>query len=104
MSYHIEVFEPIVDPSNDNIDVFVCFANGAKYVATFLTLAFVVETMKSDKTLGDRCEGHYFFWTDAIIVDVLSLESFDRVVKDLLDTGDFNFAFVFVESEQPSQN
>jgi hypothetical protein len=97
LKFRIESNEPIQNPLNDNVDVFVRFDGGPSYVATFVTKAYIEEQLNECRKTGEHCNGLYFFWTDLIIVEMLSYENFERVVKDLIATADFEYAFSSAE-------
>jgi len=82
-----------VDPLNDNVDVFVYFADGKKYVATFFTARNIAAIMQRHRQSGESANGAYFWAADAIIVERLDMSTIERVVADLLARDIFDKAF-----------
>jgi hypothetical protein len=92
-NYEVQVVEKQFDARDDNVDVFVYFADGRKYVATFFTLQNVQSIMARHRETGESAGGRYFWAADAIIVDRLDAKTIETVVADLLMSGEFEVAF-----------
>ena len=82
-----------INPTDDNVDVFVYFADGRKYVATFFTLANIRSLMRKDRDTGECAAGLYFWASDMLIVERLDRETIERTIADLMHTGEFEKAF-----------
>jgi hypothetical protein len=82
-----------LNPADDNADVFVYFADGRKYVATFFTLANIESIMKTYRATGECADGLYFWASDMVIVERLDRETVERAVADLIRSGEFEKAF-----------
>lgn len=82
-----------VNPVDDNVDVFVYFADGRKYVATFFTVANIQSIMRKDRATGECAGGLYFWASDMIVVERLDRETVERTVADLMRSGEFEKAF-----------
>lgn len=82
-----------VNTADDNVDVFVYFADGRKYVATFFTLANIQSIMRKDRTTGECAGGLYFWASDMIVVERLDRETVEQTVADLVQSGEFEKAF-----------
>ena len=85
--------EAITDAEQDNADVFVYFADGRKYVATFFTLKNVATIMERHRSTDESAGGIYFWATDAIIVERLDRAVIEKTVADLLSHKVFEQAF-----------
>ena len=82
-----------IDPADDNVDVFVDFANGTRYTATFFTLENVRTLMERYRETGECAHGLYSWASHMIIVERLTKAHVERTVADLLVTGEFTRAF-----------
>jgi hypothetical protein len=93
--YTIEFFPPeyVPDAVDDNVDVFVRFADGRAYVATVYTLANVATLLARWRQSGECASGTYFWSTNMFIVERLTEDVLARTVKDLLETGEFYQVF-----------
>ena len=93
-SYVVEMLEHLdLDPADDNVDVFVYFADGRRYVATFFTLANIQSIMHKDRGTGECAGGLYFWASDMIVVERIDRETVERTVVDLMKSGLFEKAF-----------
>jgi hypothetical protein len=82
-----------IDPNDDNVDVFVEFASGERFVATFFTLDNIKSLMAAHRETGECAHGLYLWSTHMIVVDRLTRVNVERVVADLLGSGEFTSAF-----------
>ncbi|HKO57800.1 MAG TPA: hypothetical protein VJ276_18170 [Thermoanaerobaculia bacterium] len=83
-----------LNPDDDNVDVFVYFADGKKkYVATFFTVSNIQSVMRKDRGTGECAGGLYFWASNMIVVERLDRETVERTVADLMRTGEFEKAF-----------
>lgn len=80
-------------PLDENIDVEVVFEDGTKYVATFFTLENIQALFQKNRKTGECCSGLYFWASDLILVQRLTLENVQRTVADLMEQGEFETAF-----------
>ncbi|MCA1596950.1 MAG: hypothetical protein LC772_11075 [Chloroflexi bacterium] len=87
------VGEDGLDGDNHNFDVEVRFADGSRHTATFFTLRNIQLLMDRHKETGECASGLYFYTTDMIIVEKLTLAAIVETVRDLIAEGDFRFAF-----------
>lgn len=81
------------DPHVDNVDVEVELDDGRRFCATFFTLENIRRLFAKNKTTGECHSGLYFWATDMIIVEVLTLDTIEKTVKDLLACREFESAF-----------
>ena len=82
-----------LNAADDNVDVFVYFADGRKYAATFFTVANIQSIMKRYRSSGECADGLYFWASDLVIVERLDRETVERTVADLIGSGEFEKAF-----------
>lgn len=93
LNYEVRLMDKQLDVYDDNVDVFVYFADGRKYVATFFTLKNIGSLMSRYRETGESAGGRYFWAADAIIVDRLDPKTIETAVADLLASGEFGSAF-----------
>jgi hypothetical protein len=94
-----------VDPNDDNVDVFVNFTNGVRYVATFFALANLRTLLEKYRQTGE-CAGGTFVWsTYMIVVEHLTREAVEKTVADLIATGEFGRAFEgpYTDTNEPTE-
>lgn len=77
------------DPSNDNTDVSVTFADGAQWAATFFTYANIARLTEKNRRTGECMSGAYFWAKDMLLVDEVTRERIEAVVAQLLSEGTF---------------
>ena len=82
-----------IDPSDDNVDVFVEFESGLRFVATFFTLENIRSLMATYRETGERAHGLYLWSSYMIVVERLTKANVERVVADLIESGEFASAF-----------
>jgi hypothetical protein len=82
-----------IDPADDNVDVFVWFETGAHYSATFFT-PLNIQTLLAKYAESGECAGGLYHWAaNMVVVARLTKENVERVVADLLSSGEFTGAF-----------
>ena len=79
----------IWDLKNDNVDIEVKLSNGKRYGATFFTLTNIQYIFEKYKSTGECLNGLYFWSSNMIVVEKLTLEVIDLTVRDLLNNGEF---------------
>lgn len=88
------------DVDDDNVDVEVTLPDGARYAATFFTLANIQSLFRKNIQTGE-CDGGLYLWaSDMIIVRQLTQETIERAVDDLMASGEFSGAFSRLESQR----
>lgn len=93
-AYVVEILDHgELNPDDDNVDVFVYFADGRKYVATFFTASNIQSIMRKDRGTGECAGGLYFWASNMIVVERLDRETIERAVADLMRSGEFEKAF-----------
>ena len=94
--YSIVIFSGNSDPlneSDDNVDIQVNFSDGSFYAATFFTIENIKALFEKNRRSGECASGLYFFCPDMVVVETLNLDSIERVVEHLVDSGDLGIAF-----------
>jgi hypothetical protein len=82
-----------IDPADDNVDVLVDFASGERYTATFFTVDNLRSLLEKFRESGECAGGLYVWSTRMIVVERLTKANVERVIADLLDTGELPTAF-----------
>ncbi|MDF2535372.1 MAG: hypothetical protein K0R18_1531 [Bacillales bacterium] len=81
------------DLNNDNTDVFVEFDDNTKWVATFFTYSNISKLVEKNKQTGECLNGKYFWGSDMLLIDVISKERIEEVVRHLIVKGEFENIF-----------
>lgn len=81
-----------LDEENDNVDLKVYFDDGRIYSATVFTLKNIQALLERYKETGECLSGLYFYTVDMLIVERLTIEIIERVIGDLIDTGEYKSA------------
>lgn len=89
----IQIYCEGLNKDNDNIDVFVEFETGERYVATFFTISNIQEIMKRYRSTGECNHGQYFWASDMIIVEELTETTIKETIEHLLLEGEFEDIF-----------
>ena len=94
-NYHVSWVEGEmgIDTCDDNVDVIVQFESGERYVATFFTVENLRTLLRLYRNTGECAQGLYVWSTYMLVVETLTLPNVERVVADLLATGEFVRAF-----------
>ena len=93
-TYVVEILDHgKLNPEDDNVDVFVYFADGRKFVATFFTVSNIRSVMRKDRGTGECAGGLYFWASNMIVVERLDRETIERTVADLMRSNEFAKAF-----------
>jgi hypothetical protein len=93
-AYVVEILDHgNLDADDDNVDVFVYFADGRKYFATFFTVSNIRSIMRKDRGTGECAGGLYFWASNMIVVERLDRETIERAVSDLMRSSEFEKAF-----------
>ena len=82
-----------------NTDVFVRFDNGDEWVATFFTYANIASLSAKNQTTGECLAGRYFWAINMFLIDEISRERIEEVVRHLWEENETDFASVFVQVE-----
>ena len=82
-----------LNEENDNVDVNVYFDEGPSYSATFFTLKNIQALMERYKSTRECLSGLYFYSSDLIIVERLTIENIEQTVSDLIDNDEVRSSF-----------
>lgn len=82
-----------VNPADCNSDVIVSFENGAEWAATFFTYANIFALAEKNKKTGECLNGKYFWASDMILVDEITRERIEEVVRHLIQVNEFEVVF-----------
>ena len=75
-----------INADNDNVDVEVTLHDGAVYSATFFTLKNISGLLQNYRLTGECARGTYIWSADMIIVEVISVETINKSIEDLIST------------------
>jgi len=81
------------DIHNDNTDVIVEFDDSTRWVASFFTYSNISKLVEKNKRTGECLNGKYFWGSDMILVDEVSRESIEEVIKHLINEQEFEAIF-----------
>lgn len=85
--------EKPMNPVDDNVDVFVYFPDGRKYVGYFYTPQNIVTLLDRWREAGDETSGRYFWDPHAVSVSELTRDAIAVAVQSLIADGKFERAF-----------
>ncbi|MEM1319656.1 MAG: hypothetical protein AAGG75_05330 [Bacteroidota bacterium] len=77
------------DYNNGNTDVLVKLQNGDTYVAAFFTYQQIPSLIQEHQQNGAYLQGAYFQAPNMLLIDTCQPERVRRVVKHLMEEGDF---------------
>lgn len=78
---------------DDNTDVIVKFQDETEWIASFFTYANINKLIEKNKTTGECLGGRYFWSSDMILIDEISREAIEEVIKDLIKENCFESIF-----------
>ena len=81
------------NPTDGNSDVMVSFEKGAEWVATFFSYRNISTLVEKNRSSGEGLHGKYFWASDMILVDEVSRERIEEVVRHLIEVGEFESVF-----------
>jgi hypothetical protein len=81
------------DIYNDNTDVTVEFEDNTRWVASFFTYSNINKIIEKNKATGECLNGKYFWSSDMLLVDEISRERIEEVIKHLIDNNEFCYIF-----------
>jgi hypothetical protein len=81
------------DTDNDNTDVVVEFDNGTRWGASFFTYKNISKLIDENRKTGECLNGKYFWSSDMLLIDVVSRERIEEVIKHLIYENKFEFIF-----------
>lgn len=89
----IEPFRGFHDVLDDNVDVFIELEDGSRYTATLFTIENLKTLMDNYKSSGECLHGSFFWASNMLIVDNLSIHTINSVINELLKTSEFFVIF-----------
>ncbi len=101
-NYTITVFageKKKLNKKDDNVDVQVKFDNGDLYTATFFTLKNLQTLFNKYKKTGECSSGLYFYCSDMILVENMTIENIEKTISDLINEDELTSAFDFHTKE-----
>ena len=81
------------NPADDNSDVMVSFEKGDEWVATFFSYKNISTLVEKNKGSGECLQGKYFWASEMILVDEVSRERIEQVVRHLIKAEEFENVF-----------
>ena len=86
-----------IDPANGFdkgiTDVIVYLENGKKFIASFFTYSNILDMQIRRQMDGTFMHGSYFWERNMVLVENCTLPIIEPVVKDMIDEGNFQYAF-----------
>ncbi len=81
------------NPDDENIDVTVEFSTGERYFATVFTVENLRTLMRRYRETGECADGLYVWASHMIVVEQVTRQNVERLVKDLIASEEFSSAF-----------
>ena len=81
------------NPTDGNSAVMVSFEKGAEWVATFFSYRNISTLVEKNRSSGECLHGKYFWASEMILVDEVSRERIEEVVRHLIEVGEFESVF-----------
>jgi hypothetical protein len=81
------------DINNDNTDVIVEFDNGTRWIASFFTYNNISKLIEKNRKTGECLNGKYFWASDMILVDEVSRERIEEIIRHLISEDEFESIF-----------
>jgi hypothetical protein len=97
--HRITIVDCVDHPLQDNVDIGVVLSDGRRYVGTLFTLSNVAWLLEKYKEAGEGAQGLYLWATDMVLVREITPEVVLRTVRGLIQEGDLDRAFTFVDDE-----
>lgn len=80
-------------PDDDVTDVVVTRADGSKWVASFCAYDHVATLRRNCRESGENLDGRYLWASDLVLVDSTARDSVEEIVRDLMESDEFESAF-----------
>ena len=78
---------------DDSTEAVVVFENGDTYTASFFTYQHIASLRRLHQQEDDFLNGKYFWVERMVLIDLISYESIQKVIDDLIEQGDFQSVF-----------
>jgi hypothetical protein len=82
-----------IDPHADNVDVFVDFEDGKRFVATLFTQQNIRELFERYEASGECGGGQYVWAKNMIVMKEVSADAIRAAVASLIAAGELEQAF-----------
>ena len=79
-------------PDDDVTDAIVTLEDGTRWVGTFCAFGHVARLRANCAASGECLGGKYLWASDLILIDDTSRASIEVVMRDLVDSGDYQSA------------
>lgn len=86
-------------PQDDNTDVIVTRADGSRWVASFFSYQNIVSLTRKNERTGECLSGEYLWSSDMILVRNVSRPTIERVIRHLIEEGEFEQVFTRIPKE-----
>ncbi len=97
LSIHLSAFvqeEPQrIDILDDHTDVIVRLKSGETYASSFFSYQNVATLTAANRLSGDCLSGTFFWKNNMLLVEDIGKNTVERVVRFLIDEGDFTTIF-----------
>lgn len=90
-------------PTDANSDVIVTQVNSSCWLACFFSYTNIKTLTEKNKRTGENLSGTYFWSSDMILVDEVSRQRIEEVVRELINTGDFERIFRCIQPEDEKE-
>ena len=81
------------DINNGETDVIVEFDNSTRWVASFFTYSIISKLVEKNKQDGECLDGKYYWSSDMLLVDEVSRERIEEIIKHLINEDEFQYIF-----------
>lgn len=82
-----------IDPHADNVDVFVDFEDGNRFVATLFTQTNIRDLLERYEATGECGGGQYVWAKNMIVMKEVSAGAIEAAVASLIAAGELEHAF-----------
>jgi hypothetical protein len=80
-------------PVDDNSNVWVVFENGEKWTGIFFSYQNILSLRDKNEQTGECLNGKYFCAENMILIDEISRESIESVIKEMIEKNEFDTYF-----------
>jgi hypothetical protein len=82
-----------LNSADDNVDVEIRLKDGRLLTATFFTIQNIKSLFEKNKQSGECGAGLYFYCTDMILLEELTVENIVKTIEDLIKEGTLESTF-----------
>ncbi len=87
-------------PDDANSDVIVTWADGRRWVASFISYKNVQTLTQKNKSTGECLSGAYFWASDMLLIDTVSRQRIEEVIDHLIRENEFETVFIELPREE----